>query len=639
MAGKFEINKGLRIVAGIVLALAVLPVLMLTGCQKSPGEGPDAEDNTPGPTELPKEETVVTSDDNYVNSVKAVNTVLRAVDNLDRRLLTEDEVPAKREGKYVGIFYFQWLGMHGLQLYDNSIISQVPGALESEKGWIAAGGGKVNDFHFWGKPMFGYYTSSDKWVMRKHVQMLTDAGIDFLCFDTSNANGYEVNAIALMTILQEYYDQGWDVPKVCFLTNTRSGETMKSIYKLVYKKHPEFENIWFKWDGKPMIIGRSEEASDELKEFFRIKESQWPMEDKNDDGFPWMEFDRLLTDDAVYGLNGRKEVVNVSLAQHNETYKMSAVSWYGSNDRSRSWHDGANDPAPDAYLYGYNFAEQFEWALSVDPEIIFITGWNEWVAQRQPATYQGPVENNGPIVFLDNASLNGSRDIEPMEGGYGDNYYMQMISLIRRFKGVTAEKPRNNRTIDVNGGFAQWNDIAACYRDYTGDTADRKARGWGKENYTDDTGRNDIEEMKVCEDDANVYFFVKTASDITAPEGETWMNLFIGGPDLTTDSSWNGYRYVLNYNAPDKDGLLYLGTLGDSASYSVTPCAEVRYRLHANMLMVEIPKSVIGLTPGETASTALVFKWADNCTKGDVYGLYMTGDAAPIGRAGFYYGK
>ncbi|MBP5311277.1 MAG: hypothetical protein J6112_00385 [Clostridia bacterium] len=619
----------LRLLMGILALAILLPMLAVTGCRTEQGSS-----EVPGPTELPEEEPVVTSDDNYVNTAKYINIVTRAVDNLGRELVTEETAPAKREGKYVGIFYFLWLGAHGTQLYDNSIISQVPGALDSEKGWMEAGGGPKDAFHFWGKPMFGYYKSGDEWVMRKHVQMLTDADIDFLCFDVSNANIYEGAALKLMAILQEYYDKGWDVPKVCFLTNSDSKTTMLTVYKRIYKKHPEYEDIWFKWDGKPLLIGHNDEATDELKDFFRIKESQWPMSEKNDDGFPWMEFDRLLTDDAVYGVGGRKEVVNVSLAQHNETYKMSAVSWYGSNDRSRSWHDGANDPAPDAYKYGYNFEEQFRWAMSIDPEIIFITGWNEWVAQRQPASYQGPVHNDGPIVFLDNASLNGSRDIEPMEGGYIDNYYLQMISYIRQFKGLSVDNSRNNRTIDIDGGFAQWNDIKAYYRDYAADTADRKASGWGKEKYNDSTGRNDFSEMKVCEDADNLYFFAMTADDITAAEGDNWMNLFIGIDGSPASSTWNGYQFVVNYKAPDKEGYLYLGALSAGNEYSVTPLSEVRCRIHKNMLMLSIPKSALGID----GPASILFKWADNCTSGDVCAFYTTGDAAPIGRAGYYYG-
>ena len=33
-------------------------------------------------------------------------------------------------------------------------------------------------------------------------------------------------------------------------------------------------------------------------------------------------------------------------------------------------------------FYGINFQEQWDYALSVDPEIIFVTGWNEWIMGR-----------------------------------------------------------------------------------------------------------------------------------------------------------------------------------------------------------------------------------------------------------------
>ncbi len=624
----------------IVAGAFVFPSLLMSACATLPpdngGRTTNAITEPPaGPTELPPEEAVVTDSDEYSNTAPLTFRASRAVDNLGRTLTRESETTAARSGKYVGLFYFLWLGEHGTNLYDNSLISAVDGALESEAGWIAAGGGRVNDFHFWGKPMFGYYRSNDKWVIRKHVQMLTDAGIDFIAFDVSNASAYSTNALAVMKILKEYQDQGWNVPKVCFLTNTKSGQTMSTVYRSVYAKHPEYESIWFCWDGKPMIVGIPEEASDEVAAFFRIKRSQWPMGERHDDGFPWMEFDRLLTDDAVYGMNGRKEVVNVSLGQHNETYKMSAVSWYGSNDRSRSWHDGANDPAPDAYLYGYNFEEQFKWAMGIDPEIIFITGWNEWVAQRQDASYQGPVVNNGPIVFLDNASLNGSRDIEPMEDGYADNYYLQMVSYVRDFKGLTVDNSRNNRTIDIDGGFAQWNDVKAYYRDYEGDTADRRAGGWGGLKYNDNSGRNDFTDLKVSEDRENLYFFARTAENITAPEGNTWMNLFIGIDGADPASSWNGYGFVLNYKAPEKDGSMYLGKLAPGAEYKVEPLAEVRSRVSGNMLMVSVPKSVLGIE----GRASVFFKWTDNCIEGDVDSFYTSGDAAPIGRAGFYFGN
>ena len=50
-----------------------------------------------------------------------------------------------------------------------------------------------------------------------------------------------------------------------------------------------------------------------------------------------------------------------------------------------------------------------------------------------------------------------SRDIEPMKGGYKDAYYLQMISFIRRFKGLEAPATAQKAyPIDPKGGFDQW---------------------------------------------------------------------------------------------------------------------------------------------------------------------------------------
>ena len=67
-----------------------------------------------------------------------------------------------------------------------------------------------------------------------------------------------------------------------------------------------------------------------------------------------------------------------------------------------------------------------------------------------------------------------SRDIEPMKGGYGDTYYMHLISFVRRFKGM--EKPaeeNKNHTVDIKSGFADWNNVVLTYREYMGDAAPR----------------------------------------------------------------------------------------------------------------------------------------------------------------------
>ena len=81
---------------------------------------------------------------------------------------------------------------------------------------------------------------------------------------------------------------------------------------------------------------------------------------------------------------------------------------------------------------------------------------------------------------------------------------------------------------------------------------------------------------------------------------------------------------------------LYIGTQsnGVDGGYSVEALGEVPYRMVDNKLMLSIPKSLLGMS----GAASFFFKWADNCTPGDAEAFYTTGDAAPIGRAGYYYG-
>ena len=67
-------------------------------------------------------------------------------------------------------------------------------------------------------------------------------------------------------------------------------------------------------------------------------------------------------------------------------------------------------------------------AFEYRPKIVTLTWWNEWTAQRLR-------DSDGNYVFTDNYNEDYSRDIEPMEGGHGDQYYQWMIQYISAYKG------------------------------------------------------------------------------------------------------------------------------------------------------------------------------------------------------------
>ena len=96
-----------------------------------------------------------------------------------------------KKDKLVGIFYFTWFGQNaGMEgIYDNTdILINHPDDLFNKKGTQFS---PIDKYHYWGKPLYGYYNSLDEFVMRKHIEQLTYAGVDFLVLDTTNSFTYD----------------------------------------------------------------------------------------------------------------------------------------------------------------------------------------------------------------------------------------------------------------------------------------------------------------------------------------------------------------------------------------------------------------------------------------------------------------
>jgi hypothetical protein len=104
-----------------------------------------------------------------------------ATDALGRTLPDHRETGGRKAGKFVGVFYFVWVGNHTQKVYDISKI------LKEESGpkW-----GPVGATHFWGEPEVGYFHASDPWVIRRDMQM-REEGIPApgVVFMTNSASG------------------------------------------------------------------------------------------------------------------------------------------------------------------------------------------------------------------------------------------------------------------------------------------------------------------------------------------------------------------------------------------------------------------------------------------------------------------
>ena len=71
---------------------------------------------------------------------------------------------------------------------------------------------------------------------------------------------------------------------------------------------------------------------------------------------------------------------------------------------------------------------------SNDIGLVFVTGWNEWIAQKQA---NSRILGDKYCHFVDTFNMEFSRDIE-MNAEYLDNYYLSLVRNIRAYKGVAS---------------------------------------------------------------------------------------------------------------------------------------------------------------------------------------------------------
>jgi len=540
--------------------------------------------------------------------------VLGTVDTFGRDIIVGDtEIPTPKENRLVGLFYFLWLGEHGRQgPYDISkIVEQDPEAGYKTDSSLWGG---IGVYHHWGEPLYGYYCSDDEWVIRKHMKLFIQADIDFLFFDTTNAVIYENNVKTIMRVLKEYYDEGWNIPKVMFYTNSSSGATVESIYKNIYLKN-YCQETWFCLEGKPVIIAKEEECSHEAREFFNIKMSQWPNEADMAGGWPWMDFARPQR--VFPNLKGEPEVINVSVAQHPQLRFGDSVLYGEEGNCGRAFHKDKNDPEPDAWKKGYNFAEQFEHAIKEDPPIVLVTGWNEWLAGR----WNGIPSR--PIMFVDCANYEYSRDIEMMKGGYFDNYYMQLVSYVKRYKGSKIAPSFSAAPTDIPLTEETFGKDSAVYYGFSDGGYERCAKGYGELIYENRSQRNVIDKVAVRHDNEYISFSILTKDPIKGGFGEgSFMNIYIN------TEGGSGYSFVI------KNASLFR----TSKREDIIPVKEVA-KLDCDtadkLLRVKVKRSLLGLTSG---SFSLRFKVADSKEEyRTMEDLYINGDSAPLGRLDFLY--
>ncbi|MDF7822593.1 hypothetical protein P4B35_01105 [Pontiellaceae bacterium B12227] len=551
-------------------------------------------------------------------------------DRLGRELPANDEVGDPREGKAIGLFYYIWHGSHGYDVHMNPSqepesgqgpvrpdpavdtkspldITRILKAPLGERPW-----GSKDNWHHWGESVFGYYVANDEWLIRRHARMFADAGVDVVILDVTNGFHYRDTYMEILRIYADIRAKGGTTPQVAFNTGVieaNNNEVVGAVYRDLYSKGL-YKDLWFMWKGKPLILANFTVLDKQYTDYFSMRYS-WAWSKKGrkwfgngKDRWPWVE-----SYPQAYGWHEdptKPEQVVVSTAEH------------PGHDVGKSFNKGAN-PVPPKTPLGLNFSEQWSRALEVDPEFILITQWNEWIAMRfnrdNPPEYAGEKVPNGHPRFIDLFTDEYNRDIEPMRGGYADNYYYQMINGIRRYKGT--------RKVEGN----------PVYRDTLHDVDHRDHFGWGRVGQlVDQTGRNDVKEAWITQDATNLYFKVETVEPLTPRAGDNWMELFIeveSAPETTP--TWEGYHYRVHLDPFMKQHYILERALG---GWMWEGLAIVEVEETGNSITLKVPRAELGL---HADAFALRFKWSDNRQTTDAVDWLIHGDAAPNGRFNYRY--
>ncbi len=569
---------------------------------------------------------------------------LTATDALGRELT---DVSGYDENKHVGLFYFLWHGQHRASTvrnvtellrtnYDDLFDPSYDNLVVPYNSWL----------HY-NEPLYGYYNSTDKWVMRKHIEMFIVAGVDFLMLDFTNATIYWTPLNALMELLIEYKEAGWDVPQISFYINLDANRLTRELYEKVYLNEKYKDIVFYGNSEKPIIVSVPHQLDDDLKGYFEVRASQWCKTQYPNTVWPYWEFTRSW--------EKYTDMINVSVAQ----CEMAFSYVFEGPDPERTYlawgrgytSAGGKNGDVEAILRGDNFQEGWDAAIEKNPEYIFVTGWNEWVVQKIDIQKRAPQAHTKPFAnYTDNFNVEFSRDIEMTksatyvsdgqggytEEGYGDNYFLQLAENIRRYKGFAQAQDTYQtiapQVIDIYGADSQWDLVQERYLAQSTKKISRNSAGFYTElqRYKQAAPDNFIKEVKVAYDANNIYFRIEADAAITPYEsGATnWMNLLIG-VENSKGGHWENFNYVIN-RMPQTDQTTSVEAFFGENEYVCKRVGTAGYSLKENVLQISVPRASLGLSSG---SFRLTFKVTDSIEKSeDILDYYVSGESFPIGR-------
>ncbi len=568
-----------------------------------------------------------------------------ATDDRDRTTPTAGETGGVRAGKQVGLFYFLcWTGGDDHETPQDITAKYLELGLDGLKSYLAdptTSGG-----YYWAEPYFGYYKNLDTWVYRKHAYMLEAAGVDFIFLDMTNGATYPDALVALCDTWLEMRHEGIATPDICVFTNEKTDADMASLRGNIYSDAgwEKYSELFYVYKGKPLILANRTNCSAETRAFLDEKftvRNCWAWRDEPG-SWSWLQEYRIV--------DGKVQLVNGGPGTNADgEFEQLAlcVGHHPTTNKGRSYANTVFPQVNDDFGFsldsgaGAGFEAQFEAVMKLDPDMVMITGWNEWTAGLnhdgdKRATFAGTKTGQG-YYMVDLFNTEYSRDAEPMrlrQGdavGFGDNFYYQMVSMIRKYKGTAAVPGATGQgTVNITDA-AGWAGVGPDYRDTVGDAALRHEQGFFNNTvYVNNTGRNDFDTAKVSQDAEYLYFTVTCVNDIVTDDGMNWMNLYLN-TDGKSATGWEGYDFVVN-RARDSH---YVSIESLADGWRGRAVGQALYTVSGNRMTVRVSKAALGVS-GEL--TSFLFKWADNSTtSGNVMEFMDLGDTAPNDRFAYLY--
>ncbi|NLV45928.1 MAG: hypothetical protein GXY07_15680 [Candidatus Hydrogenedentes bacterium] len=617
-----------------------------------------------------------------------------ATDALGRTMPDLAEAGPVKDGqrRVVGIFYITWHAdsLHGMKspftADVNKILAQDPAArLDGAHPLWTEG-----SYH-WGEPEMGYFLSRDPYVVRKDMSMLADAGVDVLVMDVTNAVRYWDEWDVVFSTMQQMKAEGNKVPQFIFWAfNGPCITVVQDLYERIYKER-RYEDLWFYWDGKPLLLYNGTPSVDanrggiqhpnlhydaaaktdpnhphyndpyyteefyvdytqEVKDFFTLRTMWWGY-------YEWAGKRAIGTEDYwSFGYDLGNENVKAMkpeelLSLHQGVKEQAAVTpaQHPSSLTGKCWTREHGEPELNEFDlpvpthvpwlgktvenpegYGIYFQQRWDEALQEDPQFLYINDWNEWTAGKYGRPPDNPADfmrRKSNFFFVDQYNAEFNRCIHPMKGGYTDNYYMQMAQNIRRYKGVRPVPESSGVTPITIDGAFE--DWAAVTVEYRDTVGDTAHRDYNGYGGLHYTDTSGRNDIITCKTavDDENVHFYAATHEALTPSTDPNWMLLLIDADKDNSTGWFGYDFLINQPVISDTNTTLMRYASDSADGPWVAQGTLEYRRGEKELEIAVPRALLALN-GDALT--FDFHWCDNPVElKDPISLCMHGDSAP----------